>query len=428
MISKINRFIFVFLVVALALYVVILNTAPLTVYLTPGTQVSGSSGVLLIGTLFFGILLAGIVGLFFGVKGHFRERRLQHQVSQRQAFYEGMMRARAASACGEWGKARSLWEQIIKKDPTDIIARVELSRSLQATGESIEALKVLESARAADPKNEEVLFRAAELNIALGNKTAAIDNLALILHNRSSRKAAALARDLSEELGRIEDALEYHAQVLALGTADAELSAIGDRLEFRRILKLHEGNREQLREELRVFSRKRPHFIPALHRLAIIETELGNTEEAAHQYIKAAKASQSSAYWNEIARLWLTSGQPERALAAARSAAKETTGEAKLVAELELIRIQLSLNQMEDARRSLDSFENTARQLGAAQHTDLMQQYLILRGLYFSQSGAQGQAAELWKKLSRNELDFSSTAYVPGASNHEPPAARLSTP
>lgn len=429
MISKINRFAFVFLVVALALYVVILNTAQLTVHLTPGTTVTGSSGVILIATLFVGILVAGVVGLFFGVKGYLRERRLQSQAAQAQAFYTGMLQARASAVCGEWNKARSQWETLIKKDPTNVIARIELSRCLQATDECVEALRILDAARATDPRNEEVLFRAAELNIALGNKTAAIDNLALILHNHPSKKAASVARDLSEELGRLEDALEYHSQILAMGGPDSELNSIGDRLEFKRLVKSHEGASDALRAELRTFVRKHPEFVPALRRLALLEAEAGNTEDAAQYYIKAAKASRSSAYWNEVAKLWVSKGMPERALAAARTAAKETSGEARLIAELELIRIQLSLNQTEDARRSLDAFEQNARALGKAAVGDIILQYFILRGAYYSMTGAHSQAAEVWKRLSRNDLDLQSFSYISaGVSPNEAPAARLSTP
>ncbi|MBN8550154.1 MAG: tetratricopeptide repeat protein [Deltaproteobacteria bacterium] len=432
MINRINKFIFVFCVVALALYLVVLNTAPTTVALSPGTngwKITGNTGVILIATFAIGIVVAGLVGLFFGVRSYFRERRLHNLEAQRRAFYDGMLRARGFAASGEWNKARVQWEQLIKKDPTDIIARTELSRSLQAAGEPIEALRILDDARAKDPKNVEVLFRAAELNIALGNKTAAIDNLALILHNHPNRRAAQLARDLSEELGRIEDAVEYQAQIESFGVPGAEEESIAARLEFKRILKDRASDKAALRTDLKALCKRRSEFVPALHRLALLEAEQGNIEEAAHYYVKAAKASHSSAYWNEISKLWMSTQNPERALAAARTATKETEGEAKLIAELELIRVQISLNQLDDARRSLDQFQNVINSGGPRMPSEILQQYLILRGLYLSQTGDQAQAAELWKKLSQNDLEINSTPYVPGgARNGSAPAPRLSTP
>jgi tetratricopeptide (TPR) repeat protein len=352
MINRLNRFIFLFCVVALALYLVVLNTAPVTVHLSPGatgSSVTGNTGVVLIAAFALGILVAGLVGLFFGMRGYFRERKLHSLEAQRRAFYDGVLRARGFSASGEWNKSRAQWESLIKKDPTDIIARTELSRSLQAAGEPIEALRILDAARARDPKNTEVLFRAAELNIALGNKTAAVDNLALILHNHPSRRAAQMARDLSEELGRIEDALEYQAQLETMGFGDAEQDSITSRLEFKKILKNNDQDKTALRTELRALAKRRPEFVPGLHRLALLEAELGNLEDAAHYYVRAAKAGHSSSYWNEVSKLWIKKGDPERALAAARTATKETEGEARLSAELELVRIRLISSRMHDA-------------------------------------------------------------------------------
>lgn len=432
MISRINKFIFVFCVVALALYLVVLNTNPVTVALTPGDagwRISGNTGVILIAAFSLGMIVAGLVGVFFGMRSYLRERRLQNLDSQRRAFYDGMLRARGFSASAEWNKARAQWEQLIKKDPTDIIARTELSRSLQAAGEPVEALRILDAARARDPKNIEVLFRAAELNLALGNKTAAVDNLALILHNHPNRRAAQLARDLSEELGRIEDAIEYQNQIEAFGIVQNDEESVLARLEFKKILKDRADDPAALRSELKSLSKRRPEFVPALHRLALMESENGNVDEAAHYYVRAAKASHSSSYWNEISKLWMQKHDPERALAAARTATKETEGEAKLVAELELIRIQISLNQLDDAKRSLEQFQNMMRSGGPRMPGEILQQYWILRGLFYSQSGDHAQAAEMWKKLSSGDFEVRTPAYVPGMSaNGDAPAARLSTP
>lgn len=432
MISRINKFIFVFCVVALALYLVVLNTDPVTVALSPGVsgwRISGNTGVVLIAAFALGIVVAGLVGLFFGVRSYLRERRFLNLETQRRAFYDGMLRARGFSASAEWNKARAQWEQLIKKDPTDIVARTELSRCLQAAGEPVEALRILDAARAKDPKNTEVLFRAAELNIALGNKTAAVDNLALILHNHPNRRAAQMARDLSEELGRIEDAMEYQNQIDAFGISQNNQEPIAARLEFKKILKDRADDVGAMRTDLKALSKRRAEFVPALHRLALLEAQAGNFDEAAHYYVKAAKASHSSSYWNEISKLWMQQHDPERALAAARTATKETEGEAKLIAELELIRIQISLNQLDNARRSLDQFQSVIRSGGPRMPTEILQQFLILRGLHLSQSGDHAQAAELWKKLSQNDFELNSASYVPGASqNGDAPAARLSTP
>ena len=107
----------------------------------------------------------------------------------------------------------ALHSQICTDVQTDLLDRQR--RGLEMDG-------AVEAARLADPKNIEVLFRAAELNSRLKNKTAAIDNLALILAQFPSRQAAGLARALSEELGRYDDALEYQEQLEAMGSQEEQ--------------------------------------------------------------------------------------------------------------------------------------------------------------------------------------------------------------
>ena len=93
-------------------------------------------------------------------------------------------------AAEEWGRAQSGWEQILRKDQDNIVARVELSRCLEKLGEPREALRVLDATRAGSRRNIEVLFRAAELNRSLGNNTVAMDNLALIAGESPSRRSS----------------------------------------------------------------------------------------------------------------------------------------------------------------------------------------------------------------------------------------------
>jgi len=271
MLGRIYRFIAVFLLVGLALYLVLLNRESITLRLSSGWQLSGNAGVIFISIFGMGVVCAALVALFFGIKSYFRERSYRSLERQRRDFYEGLTKARACLAACEWRRAEELWRQLVRKDPTNIIARIELSRSLEGAGETSEALKVLESARAAEPENAEVLFRIAEVHIRQGNKTAAIDNLALILYSHPNRRAAAMARDLSRELGRFSDALEYQGKYESLGSEESSREIRAD-LEFELLL----ADSSSGEEEIKNFLRRYPGFAPALERLADIETGRGN--------------------------------------------------------------------------------------------------------------------------------------------------------
>jgi len=399
MVSRITKLLLIFFIVALAAGIIVLNPAEVTVQLTPGNQFSAMGGVIFLVIFAAGMLLAATFWIFFGVKAYFRERSYQHQESQRQQFYRAILDARSALAVNDLEKAKHSWEKLVKKDPTDVIARVELSRSLEHGGQFREALKVLEAARASDPTNSEVLMRAAELNLGLNNKTAAIDNLALSLYHHPSRKAARLARDLSEDLDRIDDALEYHNKLKELSSNQAELLPDGNRIELKKLIKETEDP-EELKKALARFIKKSGDFPPALCELAKLEAASGNTDQAAELLIKAARADNSRAYWFEAVKLWIDNGMSDRAIGAARTAIRNTEGKAKLRAELDLIRLLLDLHQFEEARKNLDSFAKTVDQeFGENLETKIIREYLTLKGLCLNQLGEYKAAAEIWREL-----------------------------
>lgn len=428
MISKLYKLLAVLLIVALALYVVLLNREPATVYLSSQVKVSAAAGVVYIALFCLGILFTTTVALWFGIKSYIRERRLLYRDRQRQEFYTGMLKARSYTSSGEWLKAASEWQDLLHKDPTDIIAQVELSRCLEHSGDQREALKVLESARQADPNNTEVLFRAAELNLVLNNKTSAVDNLVLILHNHPNRRAATMARDISEEMERFSDALEYEARLSSFGAGeDGDLGRA--KLEFKRVLFEARANPAGLDAALRVLVKKYADYGPALKKLSELEIAHGKIEEGVQLLVKAAKLEQKPEYWFEAAKIWLKSGNPDRAVAAARSATRETSGQARVDSELDLIRLFLSLNMHADARTALDKFEDLAQQQQVTLDKDTSHEYLVLKGLYFNSIGENHRSSEIWQRLCDSDFDFRSRYSRPVTLNgHSAPSPSLSTP
>ena len=409
MLRRFRQLLVAFLVVLLAVYVVVTNNQSVTIQL--GSWVySAAVGVVLLAAFAAGVLLTATIGLIFGLAAYLRERRLERRERDRLAFYEGMVEARSHAASADWARAHRSWESIVRRDPTHIIARIELSRSLQNQGEAREALRVLDEARAAAPHNVEVLFRAAELNMALGNRTAAMDNLALVLYHQPNRHAARLARDLSEELGRIEDAFEYQAKLDALGADDADADETRARLRFKRLLQEAEApgaQKDRLSEDLREFVKKHPACLPAVEKLAALEIEEGRSDAAAQLLVKAAKISGAHALWRKVSRIWINGKNPANAISSARTAAHEARGEARLLAELELIRLYASLGMIEEALRELAGFEALATQEGVPFAGEFFRQYLILSGLCHSLRRDYREAHKLWEKLCDEHFELS---------------------
>ncbi len=430
MLKRFRQLLVALIIVLLAVYIVVTNSQSVTVTIW-GTAYSAAAGVVLLAAFAVGVLLTATVGLFFGFIAYLRELRLERRERERLAFYEGMVEARSYLASEEWSRARVAWQKIVRKDPTHTIARIELSRSIQGEGDLHEALRTLDEARAAAPNNVEVLFRAAELNLALNNRTAALDNLALILYHQPNKRAARLARDLSEELGRIEDAFEYQAKIEALGEAEPDTDKIRSRLQFHKLLRdaaRDAAGAAAFEAELREFVRKHDSYVPALEKLAALELAAEKNDAAVQLLIKAAKLIGSEAAWHQVSLIWIASKTPDKAIFTAKAAARELHGVGRLHVELELIHLYASFNMIDEAMRSISTFADLAKSEGVAMEGNIERRYLLLKGFCFSLRNENREALLVWKRLCSEEqrsLPSLSRATLGPATS---PGPNLSTP
>ena len=404
MVKKAVWILSVIVMAAVSTAIVLRNPEQVAVRLTPGWETaSHNKGVVLLTVFFLGVLATCIAWSYFGIKAYLRERRLERREKRRQTIYEQLLKARSCLAAGDWEQAQHAWEQILKRDPANVVARIELSRCLEAAGDLQGALKTIDAARAAEPGNIEVLFRGAELNLALDNKTAAVDNLALTLYSMPTPKGARLARDLSEELERIDDALEYQEKLDGLGGSEPCDDEARARLRFKKIVR-EAGSGESaetgaLRQALRTLLKQHPHYPPALERLAEIQAQEGKVDEAAQLLVEAAKHGGSVRYWQRAAELWIEHNMAGRAVAAARTAASNAEGSALLDAELFLIRLYLSLGMLDQAEESICRLPARLADSKLELQGEQLQRYLALQGLCAHLSGRAAEAADAWRKL-----------------------------
>ena len=276
MIRHIRQLLVAVLIAMFAIWIVISNNTAITFKLWD-YQVTANSGAIVLGAFACGLILATFVASYFALMAFLREKRLLRRDRERVAFFDGFLKARSLMALEEWDRAQDQWQRLIKKDPTNIIAKVELSKALERGGFLNEALQVLDATRAASPENMEVLIRAAELHLALGNKTAALDNLALSLYQQPTKRAARMARDLSEGLDRYDDAIEYHAKLAALGAPESEIEEGNLRLQFKKLMRdtltTAEGKKDPLIEAVKKFLKRNPEYVLAQETLKKLTTE-----------------------------------------------------------------------------------------------------------------------------------------------------------
>ncbi len=429
MIRTINTIAITLMLIAAVLWVVLLNNNPIPIYLTKSSIKTVPTGFALIISFVLGLLGMGIITLVFGLRSWFRDQRHARKERNTKVFYDGFLTARGYSASKEWDRAKDAWGKIIKKDPTNILARVELAKVLENAGERNEALKVLDAARTIEPTNTEVLLQAANLHEANNNKTVAIDNLALTLYHNPNKYAALKARDLSEEIGRINDAMEYQSELLKLGAKGKEAKDASLRLEFRKILNEFKNQEpESLKKELDSLLRKNKSFLPIIIKLAELEKELGNFDKAAQHYAKAAKETSKQSYWNEAVTLWTENNMADKATAAARTRTRETTGKARLCAEIDLIRLHLEVNNLSEAKELIDGFSQLAKNEEISIGPKLAQNLLILKGLCLSRQNEYKDSSEVWQKLSVYDYDLDDLENEFDSSEVLAPSPTLSTP
>ena len=436
MLKQFNRFLFLALIVAAALYITLTNSDTATLKLGPQLTVSTYAGVIYIGVFAAGCIAASLIALFFGLKSYFRERKLRAQERLRQNFYKTQERARSLMAAGDWGAARALWEDVINRDPDAIVARVELSECLEQLGDLRESLRVLDATRASSRANIEVLFRAAQLNNQLGNRTAARDNLALILAQGPSHRALEIMRTTCEELGLFDEALKHHDELEGIGYRSEQSDVIRARLSLGKILQ-DETSPQDRKAALMTLLKRHPTYPPAFESLAEIERAQGNTDLCAEYLVKSARASGGEiSSWRKVVELWLHSdridqrSRTEKALAAARSATKDTHGTSRLEAELLLIRTLLAVNHFQDAERALDGFQAVAQKETNGLTPEIAERLTIQRGYYLAQTGKANSTGPLWQELADPARAASRSAGISKGSDsvRSEPSPALSTP
>jgi tetratricopeptide (TPR) repeat protein len=399
MIQKLVRLGIVLLLIGTPAYLLAFNRDVVPIYFTADHQYSLSVGVIVLGSFVAGALFAAAIASAFGVVSRWREYQLKKRETIREAFLLTLTKARSAVAAGDWLKAKSLWTEVLKKDPTLIIARVELAHVLDQLGEPREGLKVLEAARAHDPKNLEVLFRAGELMDKAENASAVLDNMRLILDQQFSVRAANMAARACEQLGRFEDALEYFQQLERANSAPIDASV---RVRFEILKRQKFPSEDDRRSAVLDFVRKNQPYAPALEYAAALVKQGGghaSLAEAAQILLKGAKALSSLSLFRETVELWLEYGEEQRALAAARSAQASVPKEDEIQARLLPIYVHARSGNAQEVFRLFQEFYDSLKATNYVLSPIEILEKLSLQGMALAAAGRLHESAKLWQEM-----------------------------
>lgn len=214
MLLRFLRLVIALSVLAALLHIISQNQATVTLTLLESWKLENYSlGTLVIVVFCAGVVCASIAGVLRGAPDTFASWKVRRELKKAQDFYKKIADARQASATRQWEKARLLWSDLTRLDPTDYIAAVELSHAVEALGDYRQALKDLTAIKSVHPDNIEVLLRCAQLHERLDNRSGALDNLSHILSLEATPYVAHEATRLSLANGDHLDAQEYCAMV-----------------------------------------------------------------------------------------------------------------------------------------------------------------------------------------------------------------------
>lgn len=402
-----KRFIYISIIIfliALTVGFVLLNPNQNTVFLAPEWPVTGVSGVLMLCAFGLGILFTSLFATLFGIRAYFREQKLKRLDKKHKQFYEQMLEARKKSVQGEYKRAVELWEGLARKDPTDVIARVELARSLDALDKTTDALRIIDTARAEHPNSVEILLEAARLQIKLGNRTAAIDNLALTMGLETTPFAARMARDLSFDLQRFEDAREYNERLDSVDRETKEYQKKSGDIEFAILSRDISPEEKDADLKVRSFIKKNPENISARLFLAKILCQQGNIEEAAAEFATLYRATKEISFARDAVYLFIQCHQRDKALSFMQSIRTLLVGKPRIEVELEYIRTLLRLSQETEAIQVLEKFPELVKIERAEDDAWVFMHTILLRALAVQRLQDTREAMRLFKEIENFEL------------------------
>ncbi|MDD2943454.1 MAG: hypothetical protein PHC51_10885 [bacterium] len=361
----IGKFIATLLIGGLVAIVFILNGHDIIVHPWFGAERVMSAAIVILTSFIAGAGLASSIAVVIGIRAAIRERSLKKQLIQQKKHWDMIVRAREFLASRESGQAIILLQKIIDKEPENIVARIELAQAFTDSGDSESALSVLDAARQEHKSNIELLFFSAALNEKLGNQTAAFDNLSLILkisptHEETLSQLVRLAR----QLGRLEQAKSLQIELTRNRRTPSEIDETARiDIELELAEKQAADDKSALRDELEKIVRRNKKYAPAILKLACLEEELGQLDNASESYGKSFRESGNHLALERLASLWLKQERPEKAVAAIRSALnswEKSSARENIMGRLTLASVLLALENVAEAASTIKDISTSS--------------------------------------------------------------------
>ncbi|HMO01838.1 MAG TPA: hypothetical protein PKD37_02050 [Oligoflexia bacterium] len=437
MISKFWKLFTLVIVAGLTTYLVILNSNSTTITLKPGSPITANTGVIILLIFLAGILVASLFAFWFGFRGYLRERKLIAKDRARRALIDGMLKARGLFASGDFTRAKEEWQYLAKRDESNLVAKIEIANCEIELSNLESASRILEDLRALHPHNEEVLLLGYKIYSTLGNKTAALDNLKLLLVSHPTKQNYKLAYKLAEELGNLNGAIEFINRLQERFGLGLPETSDKEQILLKITLLENKNNKQKLKEALKNFCKRHPESIEATRLLAQTEKETGSPEEIGLTLLKLAKLTNKASDWENISSFWLEQENPEKAITSAKLWINESGPNNKATAHLNLARVYLDLNMSDLAKEQIQKVAELCLN-NQEICKELCSKAALIEAIYLLRNGDRVKAIESINSVIRGKPSFFGNISYLGNNTEEngsnynksdmPPSPTLSTP
>jgi tetratricopeptide (TPR) repeat protein len=317
-----------------------------------GKVVDTDLSILMISSFVLGVLLVFLGTLTRDARRAFAEFQKSRKRKREEALKEEMDRGVEAFLRGDLAKAKAHYEEVLKRDPTQVDLYVRLSEIAQREGKNEEALRWVEKASLIASRNTSVLLHEAALRRKMEQVPEVIRILDRIIDlEPGNLKALKCLREVYLENGRWEEALQTQKAVLKhtkgkQAEEEETLFYLGLKYEHvKDLLNRGGGNpSEAVLKEAKEIVRQEKNFLPGYLLLGELYQRIGKWKVAGNIWGKGFKRFQSVIFLLRLEDLYLGRGDPNTLLRIYQRAMETYVGNnvlpffyAKLCVRLEML-------------------------------------------------------------------------------------------
>ncbi len=364
MIGLFKKIAFIIVVILIVTFIIVNNHNAINLVFWPGKSFNTGLGIVLITSFVSGFIISAIIASYFSFKSYLKEKKLLKDKNKSQEICKKVNEARIYTCLKDLDKALKLWEELHRKDLSNIIPYIEIAKIFIEKENLNSALNILNEAKKHAENNEEVTFYLAKVHNLLKNGASSLDNYTKIYSTKPCAYIATLARDEAISIKQYDDALEYQKNIDTLSKGTTKNASKNEEpddkktdIEYLKILKETGENKELQIEKLEKLHKASPSHIKTGLTLSELLLNKGEIKPAMLVLTKLALNSKKAFVWRKIIKTWIEKEEPKKAISTINTALKETQGEELVKSYFIAVESFSNLAMQDDARAYFEMFE-----------------------------------------------------------------------